>query len=154
MDSRRLDKAMAQRHSISDNHRRGISSTLILLDEMLCRFERWAMGESVRGVLYHEVNDLTDRQRELILMVIEDLRAIMAELKESLSLKYRTQYIANTIWSESASFWVPLVELEPKHLKRYGAVPDDFVDYFAPKLSNLISNLNKIGKITQKQSPK
>jgi len=145
---------MSRNLIIGENHRRGISCTLILLDEMLCRFERWAKGECARGVFFHEVNDMTDRQRDLILLAIEDLRIIMDELKESLSLKSQTKYISNAIWSESASFWVPLVELEPKHLKRYGDITVEFTAYFTPKLKQLISNMNKIGKIVQKQSLK
>ena len=153
MDSMCLDNPMALRYSIIDNHRRGISSAFILLDEMLCRFERWAKGESVCGVLYRENNDLTDTQRQALLSQMAALRNLMAEIRDSLSLKNNTQNVSKAIWAESSSFWVTLVELESKHLKGYGEIPADSARYLDSITHNLIAGLNKIIEIFKTPSP-
>ena len=71
---------------LSENHRRGISSTLVLLDEMLCRFERWAEGEAFTGVLYREHNTLSAKHRRRILKEIAALRNLQAEPRDLSSL--------------------------------------------------------------------
>jgi len=127
--------------TLSENHRRGISSTLGLLDEMLCRFQRWADGEVSEGVLYRQENTLTSRQRQAILKEIAALRRLMVELRDSLGLEVRTQDVGSAIWSQSSAQWVALVELGAKYLRRYGDVPEGFSQYFDPKIEQMIDHL-------------
>ena len=51
---------------MSENHIRGISVTLSLLDKALWNFDQWAKGHEVRSVLYEVRNSLPAAQRQLI----------------------------------------------------------------------------------------
>ena len=48
---------------MSENHIRGISSTLALLDKALWEFDQWANGHEIRSVLYQVLNPLSEAQR-------------------------------------------------------------------------------------------
>jgi hypothetical protein len=136
--------------AISENHRRGIESTLGLLDEMLCRFEQWARGSESRGVLYEEHNSLTARQRKQILGTIVSIREVMKTLRDDLNLEGKVQDVRTAIWSQSASFWEALVELESPRLKRYGDLPAGFAEYFDPKVDTLIELLRGFSETVQR----
>ena len=139
---------------LSDNHRRGISSTLGLLDEMLCRFERWANGEAAKGVLYRERDTLTGKQRQSILKEIAVLREILRELRDSLGLEVKTQDIASAIWSESSAYWEALVELDAGHLRRYGDMPEGFADDFDPKVEMIVKGMIHVADIAGRRPPR
>jgi hypothetical protein len=129
---------------ISENHRRGITSTLGLLDEMLSRFERLTQGKPAEGVLYRELDTLTDDQKRAIQAEIDALRKMLGELRDDLCLEIKTQDIARAIWSESSAFWAALVELGTKYLRCYGDMPEGFAEYFDPKVERIIDRVIRI----------
>ncbi len=132
---------------LSQRHRRGIASTLAILDEALCEFEEWALGREIRSVLYSETNSLTPEQRERLLHLLKGLRATMMELCDHLGLEGKVNDAVTAIWSRCSTLWVSLVELESRYLKRYGEIPDDFPEYFDPKIAHLIEGLQSILKM-------
>ena len=132
--------------SISENHRRGIASTLGLLDEMLCQFEQWAQGSEAHGVLYEESNSLTARQPKQIMGTITSIREVMKTLRDDLKLERNILDIRTAVWSRSASFWEALVELETGRLKRYGELPEGFAEYFDPKINTLVELLREFSE--------
>lgn len=140
--------------SIGENHRRGISSALTLLDEMLCDFERWAKGAAACGPLYSESNDLGPKQRQTILEEIEILRAMLVDFRDTLALPRKVERVAASIWFRSSLFWETLVELESKHLRRYGAVPPVFAADFDPKVKFLIKHLEAIADAAHRTTDK
>lgn len=132
---------------LTQRHRRGIASTLAILDEALCEFEKWAMGRQSRSVLYSETNSLTHAQRERLTHQISGLRATMMELCDRLDLEGKVKDATTDIWSRCSTLWVSLVELESRFLKRYGGVPPDFAEYFDPKVGQLINAIQDILKM-------
>ena len=135
---------------LSDNHRRGISTTLSFLDEALCDFEQWARGREGRGVLYQERNTLSAGQREALLVEICEMRAILRELRDALALEGETQYAAQAIWGRSSSLREHLVELEGKHLRRYGTPAAGLAEYLDPKVADLLRRLDRTSSIVSK----
>ncbi|MBN1866693.1 hypothetical protein JW916_05330 [Candidatus Sumerlaeota bacterium] len=134
---------------IGDNHRRGISVTLTLLDEILCRFERWTKGRTAEGPLYSERNDLSDDRKEVILAEIAAIRAVVVRLRDELALEPKTERISTLIWSQCAWFWESLVELESKHLRRYGELAPGFAAFFDPQVAELIERMDEISRIAR-----
>ncbi len=122
---------------LSDNHRRSLSTTLALVDEALCEFEQWARGREQQSVFYCETNSLDEGQRREILIQIERIREVFAELKDSLNLRASTRDAANSIWGQCS-------EIKGRHLKRYGNLPADFDEYIDPKASLMIGMLDRI----------
>lgn len=138
---------------LGENHRRGIASTLTLVDEMLCRFERWARGESAEGVLYRERNALTERQRKALNAEIAELRKRMAELRDALKLPAKTQDVAVAIWAESSARREALMELNSRHLRRYGRLPAGFGETYDLKFEELLDHLTRIAEAMRVSPP-
>ena len=135
--------------SISDTHRRVLSSTLGILDMMLCRFERWANGDETRGLLYQERNTLTADQRRTILDHSAVMRRILGKLQRDLGLSAKTENIPAYIRGWSQSFWPAMVELESEYLKRYGDVSHGMAAYLDPEVAALIDHLMSIARVVQ-----
>ncbi|MBN2132734.1 MAG: hypothetical protein JW741_24755 [Sedimentisphaerales bacterium] len=136
--------------AISDNHRRSISNTLGLLDERLCRFERWAKGLTAEAPLYRERDDLDESQKQAILAQIFAARATLGHMREEFGLDQQQASITKLIASQCDWFWEFLVQLESKQLNRYGEVPAGFAACFDPKVKFLIKCLEAISGIARR----
>lgn len=132
---------------LSENHRRAISTAAVLLDEMLCEFEECARGRERRGVLYHERNRLTSRQRARLLAEIEQARVVLRELKEALDLQAVEEDVRQRIWAAASTFWEVLVETETKRLRRYGEMPPGLAECLDPRMEALIERLQTLSSI-------
>ncbi len=133
-----------RRIAIGEAHRRGIATTLALLDEMLCRFRRWADGYVARGVLYEERGSLGRAQRKAIRGEIAAVRDLLEELRETLCLPVRTQDTRDAVWSQASAYWEAIVELDSRRLRRYGDVPGELAEYLDPKVEELAARLLRI----------
>ena len=132
-----------------ETHIRGISTTLGLLDEMLCEIEQWAQGREARSALYEERNRLSSLQRKEILSEIAAMRLTLDELRSGLRLQKNFVNAANAIWSRCAGMWEHLVELQGKYLERYGEPPPGLQEYLEPRISELIERLERISAIAR-----
>ena len=130
--------------SVSENHLRGISTTLALLDETLAGFERWARGEESLGVLYHEHNSLAPPQRRAIRAEVRHIRQRLRELRDALHLDVKSCNAADLIWAWCWTLLEPLHELSGKHLRRYGKPPPELVEYLNPRVAQLCRHVENI----------
>jgi hypothetical protein len=133
--------------SLSDNHRRGISTTFQLLDKMLCDVEEYARGREVRSIFYRERNALSADQRKGLLAEIKQMRDVMREVKAGLGLDAEVENVASKIWGSSSGFWEILVETTSRHLKRYGSPPAELAEYLDPRMDKLIEHLTSLTKL-------
>jgi hypothetical protein len=129
------------------SHKNGIETTLGLLDETILEFEAWAHGRENRSVLYQERNGLSEDQRQRILMQVQKIRSVLAELRDDLDLQTKTGIVKKSILSQCSVLWVNLAELESKRLRRYGAPPDGLAEYLDPKTARLIDAVKAIAGI-------
>ena len=129
------------------SHKNGIETALGLLDETLLEFEAWAHGRENMSVLYQERNTLSEDQREKILIQVEKIRRVLVEIRDDLDLRTRTGNVAKSILSQCSFLWVSLVELESKHLRRYGEPPEGLAEYLDPKTAQLIDSVKEISRI-------
>lgn len=129
---------------IGVNHRRIISITLTMLDEFLCRCERFAQGRDVQSVFYIENNTLTPEQRARLESAIAVMRAELKEIRDTLNLQVSRKQIVNSIWAECHLLWESLIEIKGKYLRGYGVPPEDLVNYIDPKSERLIALVNEI----------
>ena len=129
---------------LSENHRRGVATTLGLLDELLCRVEEWADGRELHGALYHERNNLNAAQRKELLKRVAHLRSSLQDAQRDVGLAGVTQDAASDIWSRCASFRENLMELAGAQLRRYGDLSPDaqaFMDRLSHHLLTGLDNL-------------
>jgi len=139
--------------TLGENHRRAIGTVAFMLDQMLCDFEAYAKGREFHGLLYHERNRLSPKQRQVILDEAGRIRAVLRELQESLGLEPRVEDVSRDIWGRGSMFWASLVETETKYLRGYGATPPGLADYLDPKIETLIEHMETIVRIASGKTP-
>ena len=132
--------------NIGENHRRGIGTALVFLDENLCEFEKLVKSNGIKSEFYVEKNNLSSEQRKKILFEIEKIRKILKELKGALKLTGTVNEIDKTIWGHCSGLWEVLVETESKYLKRYGKVPPGLPEYLDPKIAEIIESIKHISE--------
>jgi hypothetical protein len=129
---------------VGANHRRGISTTLTFVDEALCEFEQWAKGRALVSVLYRERNTLSPQQRRALLAEIARVRRLLREVQDSLGLAASTQDAAQAIWGRCSALREHIVELEGKHLRRYGKVSPDLAAFLDPRVEQLLGRIDRM----------
>ncbi len=130
--------------AMNPNHRRGVSATLRLLDEMLCRFEEWGLGREKVSVLYRERNNLTPTQRARILALVRELREQLQAFRRDMGLRVTVQSAESDIWGGCSGVWENLVELESSYLRRYGKVSPELATYMDTNVPALIEGVEAI----------
>jgi len=140
--------------NVHENHRRAIATTLALLDEMLCDFERWAETDGVRAVLFEQPNSLSAEQRQALTAEIAAIRSVLHRMRDDLQLEPRRRDTATAIWSRASAFREHLVELQGKYLRQYGWPSPALVAYLEPKAAELTRRLAKISQLAASQLPK
>ncbi len=129
---------------IGDNHRRGIVTSLALLDRMLCEVEEYAYGRELHSVLYVERNALSEDQKTELLSEISHMREVLQELKDGFGLETETEDVSRKIWGACESFWEVLVETTSRYLKRYGEPSPQLSEYLDPRVEALIQHLRNL----------
>jgi len=138
---------------IGPNHRRGIGTTLTFLDEAVSEFEEWAEGRERISVLYRERNTLSPRQRRAVLSEVTRVRRLLRDLQDRLGLTPRTQDAVQAIWGRGSALREHIVELEAKHLRRYGKVNPDLAAYLDPRVEELLGCIDDILTIVNPPTP-
>ncbi len=125
----------------------------MFVDEALCRIEQWANGCEVHSELYQEINNLSDQQRNLLMIELAEMRRIIANLRDALGLEVEQKNVAAAVHGLSCSLWPHLVELRGKHLQRYGDLPTEVIDELTPHVDELIRRIRNIADIAKGTSP-
>lgn len=133
--------------SLSENHKRRITSVFKQLDKIFSSFENYVRGGEYSSELYSEKNDLSQSEREKLAGAVEEIKAILREIKEELKLEPDISNVSRLVTVRSMSIWVDLIEIKSGNLGGYGPVPDGFSEYFDPKLDSIIEILQKISNI-------
>ena len=132
---------------ISENHRRHISTVLHSLDRALCEMETWAQGREAHSVLHQEKNNLSPGQADRLLSEVFKTRDLLRELKEKCGLDSTFQYATSFIWGRCIGLWESIEEHRGKHLKGYGALSQEFVRSFDPKVDQILDCFERIKDI-------
>jgi hypothetical protein len=122
---------------LGKGHRRALTSRLRVMDEMLAEAERWARGEEAGGVMVTEHNDLSAEQRRRLVQEVPALRRVIAELREAGGLPVEQHSVRQAIASRCSLLWEMLIELEPKYLRRYGALEEASAEFVEQKVEEL-----------------
>jgi len=136
---------------MSENHIRSISTTLYLLDKALCEFDYWAQGHEVRSVLYEVRNTLSEAQRQSITAEVAEMKGMLQEIRDTLNLEVTRRYVDKLFLGSCSVLWTYLVELEGRHLKRYGDVPPGLTEYLNPRVDALNGHLRRIADIVARK---
>ncbi|MGO9614227.1 MAG: hypothetical protein ACLPX5_14515 [Dissulfurispiraceae bacterium] len=132
---------------MSENHIRGISTTLSLLDKALCEFDQWAHGHEVRSILYEVQNPLSPGQGRAISELVSEMQSILKKISDRLTLETTVRRVDKMMLGSCSVLWVSLAELDGGHLRRYGELPPGLAEYLDPKAALLTEKLGGIADI-------
>ncbi|MEW6356788.1 MAG: hypothetical protein AB1696_10700 [Planctomycetota bacterium] len=128
-------------------HRRGVATTLTLLDEMLCKVEEWAKGREARSVLYQECNTLSPRQKSAMLSQVTETKALLRQISDDLGLRPEERSVASEIWAMASALREHVMELEGRYMRRYGDVPTQLADYLDARSAELLGGMDRLMEI-------
>ncbi len=134
---------------IGEDHRRGITTALWLLDKAVCEFRSWAEGRACRSVLHEEENNLTPDQRKAILEETDRILSLLRAMRDELGLETRVEVAAETMRIRLATIWVNLMDLGGDHLRGYGKPPEELVRYLEPKVRELLAHVDRLGEVVR-----
>lgn len=132
---------------IDEKHKRPIETTFWMLDELLCLLERWANGNEIHSLLYHEHNALSDKQRLQLRDEIAVLQNLILQVKDKLELKSHHRDIGMAIQGLVELFMENIDELEGHRLRSYGEPAPELVAYLDPKVKEFNQHLSLIAHI-------
>ncbi len=132
---------------LSENHKRAISTTLTVLDELIVCIEKWVDGHQYRSVLYQEKNDLNSSHRKALKKQTQILQDYLDILRKDMAIKKTTQSAVNDIWSRVSAFRENIMELEAKHMKRYGEISSESQIYLNNLSKKLLAEIDRILQI-------
>ena len=129
---------------LSENHRRSISIRSQLIDEALCDWDRWIDGKLKRGVIYREVDTLSENQKRELRKKIEETRQLIIRLRDDLHLQSKMVPTARSIIAHASLLWEMSTELNSRGLTAYGMVPEGLTHYLDPIGEKLAKQMNAI----------
>ncbi len=133
---------------VSANHRRAISSTLRLLDRVVCDFDELARGRRREGMMFREENDLSSAQRGELASSVSRLRRIMDQMRRRLDLEPEAVSARTETRAQCAGLWEVLIETSSRYLRGYGQVPPELARYVDARIDGLITELHEIRRLT------
>lgn len=137
---------------ITVQHRRGISVTLVMLDQNLCRIARWAEGREAQSVMFEERNELQPEQRKQLLDRVVELRTRIAQIKESCGLKEEAASVVNSIFTICYGLRDDLVDLEPMFMRRYGDISPEFAEFLDCASKDILKQMDDLAGIVKNRS--
>lgn len=146
-DAKNDDERPAHVIEMGPNHRRGITSTLVHLDESICRIEQMVHTESTCSQFYVERNALTESQKENVLSEVAAVRRILAELRQTLNLIPVTRDVGAAVSGRCMLLWESILELQGRYLKRFGEPSEELVKFLDPKTDEIVHHLDRIVRI-------
>jgi hypothetical protein len=129
---------------LSENHRRTISITLQLVDEALSEWSDWCHGKVRSGVMYRQVDTLSETQKVELRHNIETIRQTIIRLRDDLDLEPKNDSTAHSIAGHASLLWEMLTELNSRGLQGYGKVSEELGHYLDPIGEKLTEQMSAI----------
>lgn len=129
---------------LNENHSRSISITLQLVDRALCEWNDWCTGTLRVGLLYRQLDTLSEAQKNQLRQKIAVIRQLMADLRNDLGLQSKDVPTSSAIAGHASVLWEMLTELNSRGLRAYGAVPEELGAYLDPIGDELAKQMSSI----------
>ena len=134
MSAERQDSAQL----LNPYQRNGLSTTLSILDEMLCEIEQTMIGSGHTGVLHKMQDDVPTPVKKEIVNRISLIRDRIEVMKEQFALEESNHKASKNFLAKLAYGWEILEGAKARHLRRYGAVAQGLAEVLDPQLSDII----------------
>jgi hypothetical protein len=114
---------------LSENHRRSISSSMLIIERMMMDIER-ALLNPPDGVMSKTVNDIPDLDADHFITVLKEMERHLNSLAIKYNLKTEEVKLSRMINSRKAKMWETIKDTSSRKLKGYGKFPVEFAEEF------------------------
>lgn len=128
----------SDRIKLSDNHKRSLSSTLIVVEQLLFEL-REVMDNSNQTCCYELIKDIDYETREYNNKVISEALELICSLKEKYSTDKTTQSLKRIVDAKKTKIWETLHNSKSRRMKGFGEFPQKIVKEYDNDLDHLIS---------------
>ncbi len=128
---------------LKENHRRSLSSTLMIVEQLLIEIEDLMTSRS-RTCCFEIINDVDNEIINQNLKVIEDARKQICILTEKYGTDMHTQSLQRIIDVKKTKIWEILCDSRAKKLKGFGDFPQKLVKEYDIDIDELMAIADKI----------
>jgi hypothetical protein len=129
---------------ISKYHKTRLSVSMRVLENTVYEMEELVRDSNGRKTMTETVNNLTQRERDMILKRIVEIKESINYIAEHLNLTRRKVEAKNLILGAMTVERVNLDEMKSKGLRVYGEVPDDLREFLDPQAEKMIALVDEI----------
>lgn len=121
---------------LSENHRRSISSSVLIIEKMMTDIEK-AIFYPSDGVISRTINDIHDLNPEHFASVIKNFKMEIDSLVKKYNLRTEEVKLSRIINSRKAKMWETVTDTFSKKLKGYKEFPKEIAAEFDADLTKL-----------------
>ncbi|HOJ60475.1 MAG TPA: hypothetical protein PK878_09325 [bacterium] len=132
---------------LNENHKRCLTATLRLLDRTACELRLLAERRGMVSVLYHEHNNLPPPHRISVASFLNEIQAVIGELREVFGLDPQVVFTAQLIRSYCSSAWEQTLALHSRQLRGYGELPPETAAFLNPKIEQIADNFLRLSDL-------
>jgi hypothetical protein len=129
---------------ISKYQKTRLSVSMRVLENTVYEMEELVRDSNGRKTMTETVNNLTQRERDMILKRIVEIKESINYIAEHLNLTRRKVEAKNLILGAMTVERVNLDEMKSKGLRGYGEVPDDLREFLDPQVEKMIALVDEI----------
>lgn len=132
-----------KRISLRENHHRSLSSTLMIVEQLLIEIEN--LLTSQYKTCCHELkNDVDSEKINHNLKVIENARVQICKLAEKYNMDKKIQSLQRIIDVKKTKIWEILCDAKSKKQKGFGKFPQELVKEFDKDIDEMLAVVDQI----------
>lgn len=136
--------------SLNEPHRRGLSATFRMLEEMMCEIETMINNDGYGGILIVIDNDISTQAREEIAKRIKLVREKVIRLSKQFALEMKQTKSSIQILADLFYCWEILEGSKAKKLRSYGEVAEGLEEVLDPQINTIIDLITEMENILKR----
>lgn len=134
---------MNKKIHLPENHTRGLSSSLMLVEKSLAEMQELFLKQN-DTCCYEVVKDVSKEAIANNILVIQDANTIICKLADKYCTSREMQSLQRIIDAKRTRIWEILTDSLSKKLKGYGTFPKKYADEYDSDIIKLIEITNRI----------
>jgi hypothetical protein len=131
------------RITLTDNHRRSVSSSIYVIEKMVNDIER-VLTHPESGILIRTVNDMKDVDLEHYRTAIRNIRKEIERISYKYNLKSEEILMSRLINSRKAKIWETINDTTSGKMKGYSEFPKELAAEFDEDIASLSKILDSL----------
>jgi hypothetical protein len=135
-------KNKMDRITLTDNHRRSVSSSIFIIEKMMLDIEKVLLMPD-HGVLIKTENDLPQNETDHYMNAISDLKVEIDFLAVKYNLRHEETKVSRFINSRKAKMWETVTDTSSRKLKGFKEFPAEIAEEFDSDIARLKKLIDK-----------